>query len=121
MEMYRSHKEIPQKYRRIILEEVFEKRVAKVPLATCNEIINNYLAEQEEMESLKDFRVVAVKAGQKHQGQFKTLQDAEVMCDRLIEYGENLTDVQIALYQAKRLVRVFFKSEWHYAGNSIYQ
>ena len=62
---YRRHEDIPAKYRRIILDETLSKRVSKIPLATCNEIIKEHLEEEEVMESLRDFEVIIVKNGKK--------------------------------------------------------
>jgi len=114
MVLYRSHQEIPTKFRKVILEEVFEKRVAKVPLALCNEIINNHLEEQQELESLKDFEVRVMKNGEEFSENFKTLQDAEVFMDRVINYGEDLSPVML-LSQAKRPIRAFIKGSWKFA------
>ena len=49
--MYKDHKDIPTQYRRMILEETLEKRVSKVPLSFCNEIINEHIRMQEENEN----------------------------------------------------------------------
>jgi hypothetical protein len=116
---YTDHREIPQKYRKIILEQVFVKRVAKVPIATCNEIINEYLEEQQELESLKDFKVVGIKDGKVYRGQFKDLKSAEVFVDRICEYGENLSP-KIAFYQAERLIKWFAQGQWFFADPTIY-
>ena len=62
---YRRHEDIPAKYRRIILDETLSKRVSKIPLTTCNEIIKEHLEEEEVMESLRDFEVIIVKNGKK--------------------------------------------------------
>jgi len=115
MEMvyYRSHKEIPTKYRRVILDEVFEKRVAKVPLALCNEIINAHLEEQQELETLKDFEVRVVKDDKEFVGNFKTLQDAEIYMDRMIDFGDDLSPVML-LTQAKRPIRAFINGRWNF-------
>jgi hypothetical protein len=113
MVLYHSHKEIPTKYRRVILDEVFEKRVAKVPLALCNQIINTHLEEQQEMETLKDFEVRVVKNGQEFVGNFKTLRDAEVYMDQMIDFGEDLSPVML-LTQAKRTIRAFVNGKWNF-------
>ena len=110
---YRSHKEIPTKYRRVILDEVFEKRVAKVPLALCNEIINAHLEEQQELETLKDFEVRVVKDDKEFVGNFKTLQDAEIYMDRMINFGDDLSPVML-LTQAKRPIRAFVNGGWRF-------
>jgi hypothetical protein len=110
--MYANHKDIPTKYRRVILDEVFEKRVAKVPLELCNEIINSYLEEQEELESLKDFSVQYVKKGKSGFMTFKSLKETEIAMDRLIDFGEDTKNVVMLLSQAKKPIKFFKNGQW---------
>lgn len=113
MRHFRSHKEIPTKLRRVILEEVFEKQVKKVPLELCNEIIEEYFREQEELESLKDFEVQVVKNGDEFSENFKSLEEAEKFMDYVIDYGDDLSPVML-LSQAKRPIRAFINGSWRF-------
>lgn len=118
--MYRDHKEIPAKYRRIILDEVLEKRVAKVPLSTCNEIIAEYLREEEEMESLKDFEVIVSKNGAQRVQNFKDVESAFVALDREIGYDIHDKGVVAVLKQADRVIKAYVKGKYINGSYSIY-
>lgn len=111
--MYKEHKDIPLKYRRLILDEAMVKRISKVPISTCNEIINNHLEEEEENESLKDYEVEFIKDGEHGLIQTKDRQSALVEVDRVLEYGENTDSaVMIAVRQAKRLIAAYANGGW---------
>lgn len=113
--MYKNHKEIPTKYRRLILEETLEKRVSKVPLAVCNEIITEHLDSEEENRTLKDYLIEYIKDGVHDIKKAENRQEALVILDRILEYGENKDpSVIIAVRQAGRLVSGYIKGEWMY-------
>lgn len=113
--MYKNHKEIPTKYRRLILEETLEKRVSKVPLSVCNEIITEHLDCEEENRTLKDYVIEYIKDGVHDIKKADNRQDALVILDRILDYGENKDpSVIIAIRQAGRLVSGYVKCEWMY-------
>jgi len=117
---YKNHLDIPAKFRRIILDEVLEKRVSKVPLSVCNEIIAEYLREEQEMESLKDFEVIVSKNGAKREYKFKDAESAFVALDREIGYDVRDTGMIAVLRQAGRIVRAYVNGEWINGSKSIY-
>lgn len=112
--LYNSHKEIPLKYRRIILDETLQKRIAKVPLKVCNEIIENHLEEERENESLKHYEIEWMNS-EGHQGiiQIEGRQNTLVELDRILDYGEN-TDlsIKIVVRQAKKPIAVYAQCQW---------
>lgn len=113
--MYKNHKEIPTKYRRLILEETLEKRVSKVPLAVCNDIITEHIESEEENRTLKDYLIEYIKDGVHDIKKAENRQEALVILDRILEYGENKDpSVVIAVRQAGRLVSGYIKGKWMY-------
>jgi hypothetical protein len=111
--MYKSHKEIPTKFRRAILEETLEKRVSKVPLALCNEIIARSLEDEAENATLKNYEIEYIKGGKRERIEAFGRQETLVWLDRILEYGENKDpDVVIAVSQAKRLIDGYVKCQW---------
>jgi len=110
---YRFHKDIPNQYRRAILEETLLKRVSKVPIALCNEIIERTIEEEEENETLTHYEVEYYKNGKTKSIQVKGRQKALVECDRILEFGDNKDpSVVIAIRQAKRLVSGYVNGSW---------
>lgn len=118
--MFKDHKDIPAKYRRVILDEVLEKRVSKVPLSVCNEIIEEYLREEQEMESLKDFEVIVSKNGARRVQNFKDIESAFVALDREIGYDIQDKSVTAVLKQADRIIKAYVKGVYVNGSYSIY-
>lgn len=113
--MYKDHKDIPTQYRRMILEETLEKRVSKVPLSFCNEIINEHIRMQEENETLKNYQVEYYKNGEQGIREAESRQRALVEVDRILDYGGNRDpSIVIAVRQANRLVAGYVKGKWIY-------
>lgn len=113
--MYRNHKQIPTHYRRLILEETGLKRVSKVPLHVCNQIIEDILEEEKENESLKHYQVEFYKEGKFGSVDVVGRQQALIEVDRIMEFGDyDDPSLVIAVRQAKRLVQGFIKGQWIY-------
>lgn len=113
--MYTKHSDIPTAYRRIILEETLSKRVSKVPLSLCNEIIENHLEDQAENNTLKSYQIEFVKEGKHGIVETEGRQNTLVQLDRILEYGENKDPkVVIAVRQNGRLISGYINCEWSY-------
>jgi hypothetical protein len=111
--LYKTHKEIPTIYRRAILEETLEKRVAKVPLTLCNEIIKTQIENEEENATLKNYEIEFIKNGEHKKIDVVGRQQTLVWLDRILDYGENKDpNVVIAVSQAKRLVDGYVNCQW---------
>jgi len=111
--MFKTHKEIPNKYRRVIIDETLTTRVSKIPLATCNEIIQKHIEEETENESLKDFKVEWLKNGKRGERFVQGRQNALIECDHILEFGEcKDPTVVIAVSQAKRLINGYLNGTW---------
>ena len=113
--MYTNHADIPTAYRRVILEETLLKRVSKVSLPLCNEIIENYLEDQAENNTLKYYQIEFVKEGKHSKVETEGRQATLVQLDRILEYGENKDPkVVIAVRQNDRLISSYINCEWRY-------
>lgn len=113
--MYTNHADIPTAYRRVILEETLLKRVSKVSLPLCNEIIENYLEDQAENNTLKYYQIEFVKEGKHGKVETEGRQATLVQLDRILEYGENKDPkVVIAVRQNDRLISSYINCEWRY-------
>ena len=110
---YRNHKQIPVKFRRVILDETNMKRIAKVPITQCNEIIEEYLQEEFEDATLKNYQIESLKNGVHNSVDVNNRQSALVEVDRILDYGEyDGTGVYIAVRQAGRLIAGYANGEW---------
>lgn len=110
---YKNHKEIPLKYRKLILEEMLVTRVSKVSLRLCNQFIQDLIDAEESNSTLLDYEVEVKKGGQLVKKHFTDYQSALVEIDRVLEFGESRdTSIVIALRQAKHLVRAYVEGEW---------
>jgi len=118
--MYKDHKDIPAKYRRLILDEFMVKRVSKVPLYDCNEFIQECIREETEMENLKNYEVIVFKNGAKREYKFKDSEQAFVALDREIGYDVHDSALVAVLKQADRIVRAYVKGKWIDGRKSIY-
>ena len=97
------------------LEETGLKRVSKVPLHVCNQIIEDILEGEMENESLKHYQVEFYKEGQFGSVDVVGRQQALIEVDRIMEFGDYKDpSLVIAVRQAKRLVQGFIKGQWIY-------
>jgi len=112
---FQNHKDIPTKLRRVILDETLSKRVSKIPLHVCNEIISKHLEEEEENETLKSFQIEYLIDGKTGIIEVQGRQKALIEVDRLLDFGENKDpSVVIAVRQSKRLVQGYVNCQWLY-------
>lgn len=108
---FTDHKDIPLEYRRVILDETLLKRVSKVPLTECNEIIEDFLEFQESNEALLNYEVI-VNDGRKLT--FRDPDEALRALDAIIGiYPHKRTDIIAYLKQADRLIRAYIKGKWY--------
>lgn len=108
---FTDHKDIPLEYRRVILDETLLKRVSKVPLTECNEIIEDYLEFQESNAALQNYEVI-VDDGRKLS--FRDPDEALRALDAIIGiYPHKRTDIIAYLKQADRLIRAYIKGKWY--------
>ena len=63
--MFKDYKDIPAKYRRVILDETLEKRIKNIPLAECIEIVEDYIEFEKTNESLRNYEVLVSRNGTK--------------------------------------------------------
>lgn len=56
--MYKHHCEIPRPMRTVILQETGETRVTNVPLALCNEIVEELYEYEQTMAELLNFKLL---------------------------------------------------------------
>ena len=110
--MFKSHDEIPAKYRRVILDETLLKRVAKVPLEECNEIISDYIQFEESNESLRNYEVIVSKDGRIAKYEFSEPDDALRKLDEIIGYFTKDRKVNAILKQADRIIRGYVNGRW---------
>ena len=108
--MYANYKEIPADHRRIILQETGETRVKHVPLDECNYIIEDYLREDAE---LKQFTIEAVKDGKRIVREANSYEEADLISDEIIEFGDR-PDVVMIVKQNDRFVRGYVKGRMVY-------
>ena len=110
--MFKSHDEIPAKYRRVILDETLLKSVAKVPLDECNEIISDYIQFEESNESLRNYEVIVSKDGRIAKYEFSEPDDALRKLDEIIGYFTKDRKVNAILKQADRIIRGYVNGRW---------
>ena len=112
--IYASHKAIPAPLRRVILEETMQTRVANVTLATCNQIIADYLEQQKENAQLRRFSVTIVRNGVTETRTYTDVEDALVAIDREMDYEYVGGSFVAFIHQANRLIRAYANNAWHY-------
>ena len=110
--MYKTHEEIPAKYRRVILDETGLKRVSKVSLEECNEIISDYIEFETTNESLRNYEVLVSKDGKKAKYVFVEPEDALRKLDEIVGYFSKDRNVTAVLKQADRIIRAYVKGIW---------
>lgn len=91
-----------------------QTRVTNVTLATCNQIIADYLEQQKENAALQKFSVTIIKNGVSETRTFNGVEDALVAVDR--EMGYELVGGRFValIHQANRLIRAYANNAWHY-------
>jgi len=111
---YENHAEIPLEHRRVILDETLSKRVAKVPIAECNEIIREHLEFQKSCLALMNYEIV-VSDGRKFSFDWRyDLDDVLVQFDKIIGvYPNKRTDIIVCLKQANKIVKAYVKGMWY--------
>jgi len=110
---YKTHKEIPLEFRRVILDETLQKRIAKVSIGVCNEIIDDFLDNGAENETLKEYQVESIKNGVRSVADVVGRQRALVEVDRILEYGESDgLGIYIALRQGGNLIAGYANGDW---------
>ena len=110
--LYNDYKEIPANYRRIVLDETLEKRINKVSLERCNQIIEDHLRHEAEMESLRHFSVQYKKGSVTKTFEYTSGQEALTALDQMIGYDDRDLSVVAVLKQADRVIRGYFNGQW---------
>ncbi len=88
--------------------------------------INSYLSSEEDhmnsLKHLKNFRVDVYKNNKMVETKtFERIQDAEVMCDRICEYGEGAPKgVVIGFFQCDKIIKAYDEGVWKYPKTSMY-
>ena len=116
MMKYNTHKEIPKKFEKIILKTTNEKSLSAIDIWLCNQIIEEDERHEEETKNLKNFEVKyrSSKDEKVKIVNFKGIEPARVLCDRLIGFDEKRLDVTITLKQNGRLF-------WTYIKGKVYE
>jgi len=110
---YKNHKDIPANFRRLILDETGLKRVSKVSLYDCNQIINEHLIAEQEDATLKNFEIEFVEDGKHGLHKSDSIEGALIWIDRLLSYDEqDGTDVSFIMRQAGRTVRAYHQGKY---------
>tara|TARA_B100000768_G_C11284379_1_gene381106 strand:- start:7634 stop:8014 length:381 start_codon:yes stop_codon:yes gene_type:complete len=110
---YQSHSEIPIQYRKIILSAVSEKRVNKVDIIKCNDIIEEHDRHEAQMAPLRKFQITYQKGKTRKVYDYNNASDALTTLDQLIGFDERDPDVLAVVKQGDRIVRGYFKGEWY--------
>ena len=115
--MFKSHKEINNDYRKIILEETGEFKIKDVPLVICSEIIEEHREMKETIHAeLLNFTIEAIKDGKRITESASSLAEADDLMDEIIEHGDR-PDVTMVLRQNDRLVRGYIKGRVIYPSS----
>jgi hypothetical protein len=109
---YKSHDEIPAKYRRVILDETLLKRVSKVSLEECNEIIEDFIQFEKSCQSLQKYEVIVSRDGRTAKYEFTEPDDALRKLDEIIGYFTKDRNVKAILKQADRIIRGYINGRW---------
>lgn len=110
--LFKSYADIPANYRRVILDETGEKRVKRVPLEVCNEIIQEYQELETENERLKEFELQVQRTnGSIRVSKYSRLSDALVALDRELDYTTNQKSITAVITQAGRPIRGFLNGQ----------
>ena len=115
--MFKSHKEINNDYRKIILEETGEFKIKDVPLVICSEIIEEHREMGETIHAeLLNFTIEATKDGKRITESASSLAEADDLMDEIIEHGDR-PDVTMVLRQNDRLIRGYIKGRVIYPSS----
>jgi hypothetical protein len=118
--IYKSYKEIPNHYRKMILEETQEKRISSVPLIECNEMILEFQETEKENETLKNYEVVTYKNGAERVYKYDNAETAFIQLDRVIGFDEHDKSIVAVVKQAGKIIRAYVKGQYVEQSNSIY-
>ena len=110
--MFVDHGSIPNKYRRVILDETLEKRVSHVPLAECIEIVEDYIEFEKTNESLRNYEIVVAKNGRSATYAFTDCDEAFRKLDEIIGYVDKDKNMLAILKQADRIIRGYVRGRW---------
>ena len=110
--MFKEYKDIPAKYRRVILDETLEKRIKNIPLAECIEIVEDYIEFEKTNESLRNYEVLVSKDGKKAKYVFVEPDEALRKLDEIVGYFSKDRNVTAVLKQADRIIRAYVKGIW---------
>lgn len=112
--MFNNYEEIPAHYRRIILVETGYKRIKKVPLELCIEVIEDHLAYEKECAELMNFELRFKKPGGPEINEvYKTAKEAFARLDFEMDYDIK-TPIIAYVKQADRIVRAII-------GGKVYE
>ena len=106
---FMTHKEVPTKYRKYLLEETGERRIKGIDIRLVNELCDEFDDNETENEKLKDFKLhVQSRPGAEVRVlQFGSFKDAEVALDRELGYTLQNKKVTAVITQAGRPVKAF--------------
>ena len=110
--MFKDYKDIPAKYRRVILDETLEKRIKNIPLAECIEIVEDYIEFEKTNESLRNYEVLVSRNGTKAMYVFTEPDEALRKLDEVIGHFTKDRGVTAVLKQADRIIRAYVKGMW---------
>lgn len=117
---YYDHKEIPQEYRRAILDQSGENRIHKVTIEKCNEIICDLKNWEAEAQKLMNYEIrYQIDNGAEQTVKVDGWQQAFVELDRVTEYGE-AKNVIAVLLQNGRPMRGYQNGRYFGDETSIY-
>ena len=110
--MFKDYKDIPAKYRRVILDETLEKRIKNIPLAECIEIVEDYIEFEKTNESLKNYEIIVAKNGRSATYVFTDCDEAFRKLDEIIGYVDKDKNILAILKQADRVIRGYVRGRW---------
>ena len=112
--MFNTYDDIPANYRRIILQEIGYKRIKKVPMALCIEVIEEHLQYEKDNEALMNFELRFKKPGCPEVNEtYKTAKEAFARLDFEMDYDIK-TPIIAYVKQADRVVRAI-------VGGKVYE
>lgn len=112
--MFNTYDDIPANYRRIILQETGYKRIKKVPMSLCIEVIEDHLQYEKDNEALMNFELRFKKPGCPEVNEtYKTAKEAFARLDFEMDYDIK-TPIIAYVKQADRVVRAI-------VGGKVYE
>lgn len=112
--MFNNYEEIPAHYRRIILVETGYKRIKRVPLELCIEIIEDHLEYEKECAELMNFELTFERDGATQVSVHKTAKEAFAKLDFEMDYNIFTPGITAVVKQADRIVRAI-------VGGKVYE